>query len=237
MTVSVAASRVEVWLAVPVGDQRRHAKALLRRAAAAVLGIGADELDVAREPGGRPYVVSRTGGRTRRPTASAQAQGQGQVQAPAPEPLRVNVSVSHTRGLTAVAVCTDGDVGVDVEPARELPAVALARRWFSEEDARWIEGHDSALRARALLWVWTHKEALGKARGTGLAGGGRLGPVPLPASGLPPEPAGHPVALREIFPGAGLTSAVPEAPEGYVLCVAGGPGTEGVPVSVTRVDG
>lgn len=227
--MSVVASRVEVWLAVPVGDQRRHAKALLRRAAAAVLGVGADELDVAREPGGRPYVVSRPGGRTRRPAASAQAQ--------VPLPVRVNVSVSHTRGLTAVAVCTEGEVGVDVEPARELPAVALARRWFREEDARWIEGHDAALRARALLWVWTHKEALGKALGTGLAGGGRLGPVPLPASGLPPEPGGSPVALREIFPGAGLTSAVPEAPEGYVLCVAGGPGTEGLPVSVTRVDG
>nr|WSX51399.1 4'-phosphopantetheinyl transferase superfamily protein [Streptomyces sp. NBC_00974] len=211
VTVSVAAPRVEVWLAVPVGDQRRHAKALLRRAAAAVLGVGADELDVAREPGGRPYVVSRS--------------------------ARVNVSVSHTRGLTAVAVCTGGDVGVDVEPARELPAVALARRWFGEEDARWIEGHDAPLRSRALLWVWTHKEALGKARGTGLAGGGRLGPVPLPAGGLPRELAGRPVALREIFPGAGLTSAVPEAPEGYVLCVAGGPGTEGVPVAVTRVDG
>ncbi|MET9466763.1 4'-phosphopantetheinyl transferase superfamily protein [Streptomyces sp. NPDC006544] len=211
VTVSVAASRVEVWLAVPVGDQRRHAKALLRRAAAAVLGVGAYELDVAREPGGRPYVVSRS--------------------------VRVNVSVSHTRGLTAVAVCTGGDVGVDVEPVRALPAVALARRWFGEQDARWIEGHDAALRDRALLWVWTHKEALGKARGTGLARGGRLGPVPLPAGGLPPEPAGRPVALREIFPGAGLTSAFPEAPEGYVLCVAGGPGTEGVPVSVTRVDG
>ncbi|MFF1410599.1 4'-phosphopantetheinyl transferase family protein [Streptomyces sp. NPDC058289] len=214
-------SRVEVWLAVPVGDQRKHAHALLRRAAAAVLGVGPEGLTVAREPGGRPYVVSRPGATDRgsRP------------------PVRVNVSVSHTRGLTAVAVCTGGDVGVDVEPARELPAVALARRWFAEEDVRWIEGHAPALRARALLWVWTHKEALGKAVGTGLAGGGRLRPVPLPASGLPPEPAGHPVTLREIFPGAGLTSAVPGGPEGYVLCVAGGPGTEGAPVSVTRVDG
>ncbi|MFD5144271.1 4'-phosphopantetheinyl transferase family protein [Streptomyces sp. NPDC058401] len=213
-------SRVEVWLAVPVGDQRKHAHALLRRAAAAVLGVGPEGLAVAREPGGRPYVVSRPG-----------ALGRGPQQ-----PVRLNVSVSHTRGLTAVAVCTGGDVGVDVEPARELPAVALARRWFAEEDVRWIEGHAPALRARALLWVWTHKEALGKALGTGLAGGGRLRPVPLPASGLPPEPAGHEATLREIFPGAGLTSAVPGGPEGYVLCVAGGPGTEGAPVSVTRVD-
>ncbi|MCX4783758.1 4'-phosphopantetheinyl transferase family protein [Streptomyces sp. NBC_01264] len=216
----MSVSRVEVWLAVPVGDQRKHAHVLLRRAAAAVLGVGPEGLAVGREPGGRPYVVSRPGAADcgRRP------------------PVRVHVSVSHTRGLTAVAVCTDGDVGV--EPARELPAVALARRWFGEEDVRWIEGHAPALRARALLWVWTHKEALGKALGTGLAGGGRLRPVPLPASGLPPEPepAGRPVTLREIFPGAGLTSAVPAGPEGYVLCVAGGPGTEGALVSVTHVD-
>lgn len=214
-------SRVEVWLAVPVGDQRKHAHALLRRAAAAVLGVGPEGLAVAREPGGRPYVVSRPGARERGPRP----------------PLRVNVSVSHTRGLTAVAVCTGGDVGVDVEPARELPAVALARRWFGEEDVRWIEGHAPDLRARALLWVWTHKEALGKALGTGLAGGGRLRPVPLPARGLPPEPAGPAATLREIFPGSGVTSAVPGGPEGYVLCVAGGPGTEGTPVSVTQVDG
>ncbi|MCP3760324.1 4'-phosphopantetheinyl transferase superfamily protein [Streptomyces sp. TBY4] len=214
-------SRVEVWLAVPVGDQRKHAHALLRRAAAAVLGVGPEGLAVAREPGGRPYVVSRPGARERGPRS----------------PLRVNVSVSHTRGLTAVAVCTGGDVGVDVEPARELPAVALARRWFGEEDVRWIEGHAPDLRARALLWVWTHKEALGKALGTGLAGGGRLRPVPLPARGLPPEPAGPAATLREIFPGSGVTSAVPGGPEGYVLCVAGGPGTEGTPVSVTQVDG
>ncbi|WP_328303208.1 4'-phosphopantetheinyl transferase superfamily protein [Streptomyces sp. NBC_00435] len=214
-------SGVEVWFAVPVGDQRRHAKALLRRAAAAVLGTGVDDLELAREPGGRPYVLSRPVSGTR---------GPGSVR-------RLNVSVSHTRGLTAVAVCTGGEIGVDVEPARELPAVALARRWFTERDVRWIEGHDAALRARALLWVWTHKEALGKAHGTGLAGGGRLRPVPLPAGGLPPEPAGGPVTLRETFPGAGLTSAVPRGPEGYVLCVAGGPGTEGASVSVTRVDG
>ncbi|GAB2620102.1 hypothetical protein GCM10027168_60210 [Streptomyces capparidis] len=217
----MAVSRVEVWLAAPVGDQRRHARALLRRAAAAVLGVEADELAVAREPGGRPYLLLPPGGSARRPVPAAE----------------VSVSVSHTRGLTAVAVGTGGRVGVDVEAVRELPAVALARRWFGDEEARWVEGHDPAQRSRALLWVWTHKEALGKVRGTGLAHGGRLLPVPLPASGVPRRPAGSPVRLRGVTPAADLTSAAPAAPDGWLLCVAGGRGTEGTPVSVRRADG
>ncbi|MFP8961056.1 4'-phosphopantetheinyl transferase family protein [Streptomyces nanhaiensis] len=216
-------SRVEVWLAVPVGDQRRHAHALVLRAAAALLGVEAGALALARERGGRPYVALSRGG-----------------PAPLPAPL-VSVSVSHTRGLTAVAVCGGGEaggrIGVDVEAVRGLPAVALARRWFSDEEAQWIESHDAALRVRALLWVWTHKEALGKALGTGLVRGGLLLPVPLPASGVPEQRTGDSAVLREIAPEAGLTSAVPPAPDGYALCVAGARGTGGLPVSVRRVDG
>ncbi|MEU5365704.1 4'-phosphopantetheinyl transferase superfamily protein [Streptomyces sp. NPDC005925] len=204
---------------MPVGDQRQHARAVLRRAAATVLGVGADDLVVARERDGRPYVLLRPGGPDHRSAPS------------------VGVSVSHTRGLTAVAVGTDGAVGVDVEAVRDLPAVPLARRWFGDEEARWIEAHDAALRSRALLWVWTHKEALGKVRGTGLARGGRLLPVPLPAGGVARQRAGRPVSLREVVPGAELTSAAPGAPDGYVLCVAGGRGTDGAAVSVRRVEG
>ncbi|HET9382586.1 MAG TPA: 4'-phosphopantetheinyl transferase superfamily protein [Streptomyces sp.] len=145
--------------------------------------------------------------------------------------------MSHTRGLTAVAVATGGAVGVDVEAVRDLPAVPLARRWFGAEEADWVESHDAGLRSRALLWVWTHKEALGKVRGTGLARGGRLLPVPLPAGGVPGQAAGQRAKLREVSPGAGLTSAVPRAPGNYLLCVAGGRGTDGAAVRVRSVAG
>ncbi|WP_345943554.1 4'-phosphopantetheinyl transferase superfamily protein [Streptomyces sp. SID8352] len=210
-------SRVEVWLTAPVGDQRPQARALLRRAVAEVLGVSAAAVLVGREPGGRPWAAAPGGSRAR----------------PAPA---VHVSVSHTRGLTAVAVSTGGEVGVDVEAVRGLPALGIARRWFSDGEVRWIEEHAPAARPRALLWVWTHKEALGKVTGNGLSRGGLLRPVPLPASGVPDRGAEHPV-LRETAPGAGLTSAAPAVPAGHLLCVAGGSGTGGLPVSVRRVDG
>jgi 4'-phosphopantetheinyl transferase len=209
-------AHVEIWLSAPAKDQRQHAYALLRQAAAEVLTVEPHELDVGREPGGRPFVAPRA----RRSD-------------PDPRIPDVGVSVSHTRGLTAVAVCTGGEVGVDVEKVRDLPAVELARRWLNEDEASWISSHDDSSRARAFLWIWTHKEALGKVRGTGLARGGRLQQVPLPAPGreLPAS------ALREIAPGADLTCAAPLAPPGYVLCVAGGGGTAGASVHVRWVHG
>ena len=81
--------------------------------------------------------------------------------------MRLAVSVAHTAGLVAVAA---GDaatrVGVDVErlDRRTRPA-AIARRYFTPEEAAALPRLPGALRASAFLRAWTLKEAWGKAAG------------------------------------------------------------------------
>ncbi|GAB4049535.1 hypothetical protein GCM10028775_18330 [Catellatospora paridis] len=100
----------------------------------------------------------------------------------------LHLAVSHSPNLAAVAVTELGPLGIDVEPVRGLPATELARRWYSEAEADWI-----ARRPDDFLLLWTQKEAVGKALGVGLRGGGLRRPMPLPpaaaltatVSGLP----------------------------------------------------
>lgn len=79
--------------------------------------------------------------------------------------LHFNLSHSGARVACAVADCA---VGVDIE-AREVKvdAVAIARRFFTTAESRWItsDAESAALRFAAL---WTLKEAYLKATGSGL---------------------------------------------------------------------
>jgi 4'-phosphopantetheinyl transferase len=86
-----------------------------------------------------------------------------------------HISLAHTRTASAVVVSTLGPVGVDLEPDRPLPTAALARHWFSEPEAEWVASHPNDF-----LPLWALKEAVGKALGTGLRGGGLRRPMPLP---------------------------------------------------------
>jgi phosphopantetheinyl transferase len=74
------------------------------------------------------------------------------------------VSISHTRGLVAVAVATDGPVGIDVEPTGrgELPPPAA---WLGERERRWAAACPEALRRAWLLQRWVAKEAVLKLGG------------------------------------------------------------------------
>ncbi|WP_155369647.1 4'-phosphopantetheinyl transferase family protein [Catellatospora vulcania] len=136
-------SGIRIWLATAV-----HAADLARHAAATALGVPPQEVEIGREPSGRPWVVGATG---------------------------LHLAISHHPGLTAVAVTTLGPLGVDVEPVRDLPADGLAKRWFSPAEADWVVGHPADF-----LLLWTQKEAVGKALGVGLRGGGLRRPMPLP---------------------------------------------------------
>jgi phosphopantetheinyl transferase (holo-ACP synthase) len=94
----------------------------------------------------------------------------------------VHVSISHHHAYVATAITTRGPLGVDVEVVRDLPAQALADRWFAGHEARHLAGLDEPDRPAEFLRLWTVKEAVGKALGTGLRGGGMRRPVgPLPA--------------------------------------------------------
>ncbi|MEU5543812.1 4'-phosphopantetheinyl transferase superfamily protein [Streptomyces sioyaensis] len=136
----------------------------------------------------------------------------------------LHASVSHVPGLSAVAIGSRGPVGVDVERLRAVPAAALARRWFGAREAGWLAGRPEAEQPLQFLRMWTQKEAVGKVLGTGLADGGLLRPVRLGA------PAG--TVLGPVPGSPRFYIALPPAPEGFVLAVAGGPQAAGARLAV-----
>ncbi len=112
-------------------------------------------------------------------------------------------SLTHAGDLVGVAVHPGGDVGLDVEQVRELGDLqAMLDHVCSPQE--------SAADADAFFTLWTRKEALLKAVGTGLA---------TPMSAITLGPAGvlswtgqdaprEPLWLADLRPGAGYHAAV-----------------------------
>jgi 4'-phosphopantetheinyl transferase len=185
------------------GHERASARALAVRAASAVLGVRPDRVGLAHEPGGRPVLRG----------AAAE----------------LHVSISHGRRAVAVALTALAPVGVDVERLRPVDAVGLARRWFPAEEAAWLHALPPGQRERAFFWLWTHKEAVGKARGLGLREGGLRQPVPRRGDWTRPSSTMRPLA-------GDLAIAAPAAPDGVLLAVAAhGRAAHGAPVTVHDV--
>ena len=87
----------------------------------------------------------------------------GKPEADQPFPYRFNMS--HSAHCIAIAVAAD-DVGVDIEWHRPIVASAsLARCVFDTEERRWLARQ--ACFDEAFFRLWTLKEALLKALGTG----------------------------------------------------------------------
>ena len=92
------------------------------------------------------------------------AEGRPRVGAPARD---LRVSIAH-KGDAAVAIAAAGhDVGIDVERVEPRDR-AFAEIAFSDDELRLIAPSDD--RDEWLTRLWAAKEAVGKARGTGLAG-------------------------------------------------------------------
>ncbi len=85
---------------------------------------------------------------------------------------RISFNIAHTDDEILLALCAEGRVGVDVE-ARERPsdALALARRYFRDEEVAALEALPARLRQQRFLELWTLKEARVKATGEGLSRG------------------------------------------------------------------
>jgi 4'-phosphopantetheinyl transferase len=80
--------------------------------------------------------------------------------------LRFNLS--HTRGLLALAVMLDREVGVDVEEV-EPRDPGVPERFFASEEARAVRTASAESKDRLFARYWTLKEAYIKAHGDGLA--------------------------------------------------------------------
>ena len=78
------------------------------------------------------------------------------------------ISIAHSADTVVCAVTDDGETGIDVElPTRPRDAAKIARRFFTDEEAKWIaEDPDDRF-----LTLWVIKEAWLKATGDGIPGG------------------------------------------------------------------
>lgn len=124
--------------------------------------------------------------------------------APHVDPLWV--SVSHTQRLVAVAAGLSGPVGVDLEDRYPRDITGLAQRWFTTTELAWMAGQPEEL--EAFLQLWTAKEAVGKALGTGLRNSGLRREMPLPGGRVATEPQ-LTVAHLPVLAGAVLAVVVP----------------------------
>ena len=145
---------VHAWVVPSAHRSRGDARRLLAEAAAWVLNTEPSQILVSREDSGQPTVQAAAG--------------------------QAWVSLSYGPGVLAVAASLAGPVGIDIEgPARPEP-VRLAERWFDAGEAAWLQDLPAAEQPMAFLLLWTAKEALGKALGSGLRGAGLQRRVPLP---------------------------------------------------------
>jgi len=130
-------------LANPEARARFVATRLLtRHAAAAVLDVAPEEVDLAYRLGGRPYL-----------------RGCPQIE----------VALTHTGPLAAVALSRRGRVGVDMEPGdRAMSFEGVHRLLCTPRERDAVARLPEARRGRELLRLWTLKEAYTKAMGQGM---------------------------------------------------------------------
>jgi 4'-phosphopantetheinyl transferase len=81
----------------------------------------------------------------------------------------LHFNLSHCPGLALVALSHDGPVGIDLEPQSRAESLLECERSFChpQEISDLPTREDE--RASTLLRIWTHKEAVLKAMGTGLS--------------------------------------------------------------------
>jgi 4'-phosphopantetheinyl transferase len=97
----------------------------------------------------------------------ADSHGKPHVVVPGGKLLHFNLS--HTRGLSALVLSRQVEVGVDVESlGREVELLALARRYFATPEVLLLEDLAAEPQRELFFALWTLKEAWVKAKGLGL---------------------------------------------------------------------
>ena len=80
-------------------------------------------------------------------------------------PGNVDFSISHTANKVIVALTENAKIGVDVE-LKSKGSLLLAERFFCDEEVEWLKAQNDL--QEAFTYIWTRKEALVKAAGTGI---------------------------------------------------------------------
>ncbi|KUY85818.1 4'-phosphopantetheinyl transferase superfamily protein [Burkholderia sp. RF4-BP95] len=132
----------------------------------------------------------------------------------------LDFNVSHAGDHALIAWTGTGRVGVDIESCnRSTDWRALTREVCATAEAAYLDGLPLAARADAFMRVWSAKEALLKALGTGIVGGLRAFAV------VPPRDAATPATtiVDPAAPAAGVAAFDAgwlDAAPGYAACVA-----------------
>ena len=83
--------------------------------------------------------------------------------------LPVRFSLSHAGPNAAVALCREHDLGLDLERVHaQRDPLPLAKRFFAASETAILTGLTAEQRPEIFTLLWTVKEAVLKARGTGL---------------------------------------------------------------------
>lgn len=115
-------------------------RAALRRILASVIHVSPQDVPIVLTPLGKPVLDAPFAG--------------------------LHFSLSHCEDLALVAICVDGVIGVDVEPAARAADLSGCEQTFCHPAE--IAELPSESRCHRLMEIWTAKEALLKAIGTGL---------------------------------------------------------------------
>jgi phosphopantetheinyl transferase len=120
------------------------ARLLTRTLVSAATGLARDDIVFSEAEKGKPYVAGN--------------------------PLRFNWS--HAAGCVAVAISRQGEIGIDLEERGRSLAdeLEIARRFFSREEAAWIEAGGESGRGERFVSIFVQKEAFLKMTGEGLSG-------------------------------------------------------------------
>lgn len=111
----------------------------------------------------------------------------------------VSFNLSHSGIYAAAVVSRDREVGIDLERIRpDAVGRDIAARFFSSQERSWL---DATPGMEAFFRLWTAKEAVLKAMGTGLS-------TPLNALSVRPGQDAPPWNLRELDLAPGYATAV-----------------------------
>ena len=123
-----------------------QAHGVVRQILAGYSDADAATLTLARNRHGKPYLVPRANG------------------------PNLQFSVSHSGNCCMLAVRLDHSIGLDVEKVRDLPqAMDIAQSYFTPAESRGLAALLGTARRDAFFVLWTHKEAMVKGLGIGLA--------------------------------------------------------------------
>ena len=176
--VALAGDEIHLWL-LPADVRQRVARSDDPRVVgllATYLGCAPDAVRIGVGEHGKPFLLAETD------LAGERA---------------VEFNVSHSGGALLVAIARGQELGVDIETLRRRrPVLELAGRFFAAGEASALAGLDEPSQQIAFLRLWSCKEAVVKALGSGIGFG-------LARLQFTLDPAGEPTRLSVIHASAG----------------------------------